>query len=111
AGTPAAWRKADVDVKADLTSYTAAGIVGQLLLRDAGDLVTGDARLDFKAVGVPESGLAASLEGHLGSLALDFDGSVVMPPDAAPHYDGAFRIDTPDVAPILALFDLRLPGI
>jgi len=111
AGTPAAWRKADVDVKADLTSYTAAGIVGQLLLRDAGDLVTGDARLDFKAVGVPESGLAASLEGHLGSLALDFDGSVVMPPDAAPHYDGAFRIDTPDVAPILALFDLSLPGI
>jgi hypothetical protein len=111
AGVPAAWRQAEVTVAADVKSYDAAGLASQILLRRTGTALEGGASFRFEAAGVPETGLAAKFTGTIAGLALRAEGDIVVPADAAPRYAGTFGIDMPDVAPLLALFDMVLPAI
>ncbi|MBN9023244.1 MAG: hypothetical protein J0H08_14365, partial [Rhizobiales bacterium] len=111
AGTPAHWREATVDVLADVKSYDAAALARQILLDEGDATIEGSAQFDFKASGVPAEGLASTFSGRIGGLDLRADGSIAFPADTAPTFAGTFGVDTPDVAPILALFDLAVPGV
>ncbi|MCB1500838.1 MAG: hypothetical protein KDK07_13785 [Bauldia sp.] len=111
AGVPAAWRKGEVDLSASLKSYDAAGVARQLLIDEADVAVEGGAQFRLVANGIPDNGMTTALNGSFGGLTLRAEGDTVVPEDAAPGFTGSFGVDAPDLAPLVRLVGLDVPGI
>ena len=111
AGVPTAWRTGEVDLSASLKSYDAAGVARQLLIDEADVAIDGGAQFRLVANGIPDTGMITELNGSFGGLTLRAEGDTIVPEGGVPGFTGNFGIDAPDLAPLVRLVGLDVPGI
>ncbi len=108
-GAPTEWRSGGVRIAGSLTSYDAVAVARQAGL-DASDVEIGGARIDFEASGVPEIGLDAEGKVTFGNLKFETGGTLILPADLPPKFEGAYALEVEDAAPLLGLFGVTVPG-
>jgi uncharacterized protein involved in outer membrane biogenesis len=109
AGSPAVWRAGHARLTASLKSYDAAGVARQIGL-DPADVSVGGASANVSAVGVPEDGLDASLQGSFGGLTVESAGKLTLGAGLPLTYAGSFSLATDDAEPLIRLAGLGIPG-
>lgn len=110
-GQPAAWRTGDVTMTASLSSYDAMALARQTGLDPAEVEQAGSAKLDFSAKGVPAKGLDTRLSGNFAGLDFGAEGTLVLSEEANSAFNGSFHLRSPDVAPLLTMARLTIPGV
>jgi hypothetical protein len=106
-GGAGGWRTGRADVTATVQSADGAK-VAKLVLPGSVFQGSGAGRLVFKAVGVPDQGLATLVSLDAGDLALGFRGQTA-PEEAGINLSGEVDFRTGDAAPLFALVGLSPP--
>ena len=109
-GVPTLWRQADLDITASLKSYDAVGVARQIGIDRSEVSVDGGAQFRLTAKGIPDKGLASEVTGSFGGLTLRAAGDAVALVGEPLKFTGTFGIDTADLAPLVSLVGLNIPG-
>ena len=110
AGAPTNWRSSEAKVTASLSSYDALGLAQQVGIAAANVAVSGGARIDLNAAGVPNKGMAVSLDGGFGGVTLSSKGSLLVVADLPLAYKGDFAVSSDNLDPLVHMIGLDIPG-
>ena len=109
-GNPAQWQKATAKLSASARSYDALSLAKQAGLSVTDVEAAGSAEISASLSGVPEKGMAASVNGGFAGVTFGGEGTLHLAADLPVAFKGNVKVSTDDLDPLMKMAGLGIPG-